>query len=100
MPSVFLARRNRKGQAILFRWQGTGGKLCERARRTVSLIEIDHDVARCIGWIDVEVASRWISLFATGFVGDDHEKPRLVFLSDGIEPVFLTVNRELDCTGR
>src|SRR2546421_8051584 len=91
MPPVLLARWNRKRQAILLRWQRTGSELRECARRTVGLIEIDHDVARRVRRIDIQIATSRISLFAACPIGDDHEEPRFVFLTDCVEPIFLTI---------
>jgi hypothetical protein len=46
-PGVFfLAGFNAKGKMVLPWRQWAGGKVCESAGRTVSLVEIKHDFSR------------------------------------------------------
>src|SRR5262252_3618773 len=99
MRFVSFTGLNRDWQPILTRRQRTGRGLRKRAWRTVGLIEIDHQMARRIRWIDIKVASGGISILAARLVSDDHEEARLVLLCDRIQPVFLAVYFKLNRAG-
>src|SRR5258708_17113982 len=96
MSAVFLARLDRKRQAILFWWYRAGREFRESTRRAVSLVKVDDHSPGRVGRINVQISSRRIGLFATGAVREDHEQLGLALFLDCIEPVSFALNFERD----
>ena len=86
-------------QHILLWWQRAGGVIGERTWRAVGLVEIDYQVVIAVGWIDVKIAARAVSVFAASIVSENHEEPWLILFRHRVQPVGLAIHFKHDRAG-